>query len=100
MRRSMCRNLDLGATGHGCTSVIGVEATQGTVFANNKPVARQFDPALPHVIRKGLLCVGHRAQINAGSRSVFCRNIPVARIGDSFDRGRMIRGSANVFAGG
>tara|TARA_E500000331_G_C16767193_1_gene502173 strand:- start:20 stop:310 length:291 start_codon:yes stop_codon:yes gene_type:complete len=96
----MCRNLDLGATGHGCTSVIGVEATQGTVFANNKPVARQFDPALPHVIRKGLLCVGHRAQINRGSRSVFCRNIPVARIGDSFDRGRMITGSVNVFAGG
>tara|TARA_A100001011_G_scaffold71205_1_gene72971 strand:- start:2338 stop:2640 length:303 start_codon:yes stop_codon:yes gene_type:complete len=100
MSRSMCRNLDLGATGHGCTSVIGVEATQGTVFANNKPVARQFDPALPHVIRKGLLCVGHRAQINRGSRSVFCRNIPVARIGDSFDRGRMITGSVNVFAGG
>ena len=100
MSRSMCRNLDLGATGHGCTSVIGVEATQGTVFANSKPVARQFDPALPHVIRKGLLCVGHRAQINRGSRSVFCRNIPVARIGDSFDRGRMITGSVNVFAGG
>ena len=100
MSRSMCRNLDLGATGHGCTSVIGVEATQGTVFANNKPVARQFDPALPHVIRKGLLCVGHRAQINRGSRAVFCRNIPVARIGDSFDRGRMITGSVNVFAGG
>ena len=100
MSRSMCRNLDLGATGHGCTSVIGVEATQGTVFANNKPVARQFDPALPHVIRKGLLCVGHSAQINRGSRSVFCRNIPVARIGDSFDRGRMITGSVNVFAGG
>jgi uncharacterized Zn-binding protein involved in type VI secretion len=100
MSRSMCRDFDLGATGHGCTSVIGVRATQGTVFANNIPVARQFDPALPHVIRRGLLCVGHRAQINRGSRSVFCRNIPVARIGDSFDRGRMIRGSANVFAGG
>ena len=96
----ICRNYDLGSTGHGCTSVIGVKTTQSTVFANGIPVARRGDPARPHKIKKGLFCVGHSAKVNAGSRTVFVRGIGVARIGDSYDSGRMIRGSQNVFAGG
>jgi uncharacterized Zn-binding protein involved in type VI secretion len=31
---------------------------------------------------------------------VFIQGVPVARRGDSADRGRMIQGSPNVFAGG
>ena len=97
---SICRNYDLGKTGHKCTSQIGVKTTQSTVFANGIPVARQFDPARPHKILKDLLCVGHSAKVNAGSRTVFALGIGVARIGDSYDKGRMIRGSQTVFAGG
>ena len=96
----ICRNYDLGATGHSCTGTIGVKTTQSTVFANGIPVARQFDPARPHTIRDGDFCVGHSARVNAGSRTVFVRNIGVARVGDSYDRGQMIRGSQTVFAGG
>lgn len=101
MSKNLCRDKDLGRTGHGCTTVIGTKATQSTVFANGKPISRQNDPALPHLIKRGLLCVGHRgAKINEGSSSVFCQGVPVARINDSFDRGKMIKGSNNVFAGG
>ena len=96
----ICRNYDLGSTGHKCTSVIGVKTTQSTVFANGIPVARQFDPARPHKIKKGDECVGHSARVNASSRTVFARGIGVARVGDSYDRGQMIRGSQTVFAGG
>ena len=100
MTRNLCRHADKGRTGHGCTTVIGARATQGSVFANGTPVLRRGDPSFPHVIRAGRSCVGHRAKVNRGSSSVFCQGIPVARVGDSFDRGRMIRGSGNVFAGG
>ena len=97
---SVCRNYDLGRTGHGCTSVIGVKTTQSTVFANGIPVARLRDPARPHKIKKGIICVGHSARVNRASNTVFAVGIGVARIGDSYDKGRMIRGSNNVFAGG
>ena len=80
--------------------MIGVKTTQSTVFANGIPVARLRDPARPHKIKVGLFCVGHGARVNRASRTVFVRGIGVARIGDSYDKGRMIRGSNNVFAGG
>ena len=96
---SICRNYDLGRTGHGCDTVIGVQTTQSTVFANGIPIARRGDPARPHKIKK-VVCKAHRgAKVNASSRTVFVRGIGVARIGDSYDQGRMIRGSRNVFAG-
>lgn len=97
----LCRNRDLGRTGHSCTAVIGVKATQNTVFANGKPVLRQGDPSLPHTIKnKKKKCVNHPARLNRGSRSVFVQGIPAGRIGDSHDQSVMITGSGNVFAGG
>ena len=92
---------DKAKTGHGCTKVIGVRATQFTVFANNKPVARRGDPTKSHVIfvTPPPRCVGHKAKINRGSRTVFVRNVPVARVGDSTDMGAMIQGSRTVHAG-
>ena len=97
--RKLCRDRDLGTTGHSCTSRIGVKATQKTVFANGIPVARHRDPARPHTIKRGRRCVGHSARVNRASRTVFVQGIGVARVGDSYDRGKMIRGSNNVFAG-
>ena len=97
---SICRNYDLGRTGHKCTSVIGVKTTQSTVFANGIPVARLRDPARPHKIKK-VICKAHRgAKVNRASNTVFAVGIGVARIGDSYDGGSMIQGSNNVFAGG
>lgn len=98
--RKLCRDFDLGTTGHSCTSRIGVKATQKTVFANGKPVARHRDPARPHKIKIKKKCKNHSARVNRASRTVFVQGIGVARVGDSYDRGRMIRGSNNVFAGG
>jgi uncharacterized Zn-binding protein involved in type VI secretion len=97
---NICRNNDLGSTGHACTSVIGVKSTQSSVFANGIPIARLGDPARPHTIRRGKFCVGHSAKVNASSRTVFAQGIGVARIGDSYDMGRMIKGSQDIFAGG
>jgi len=94
------RGGDLAATGHTCTFVIPVVATQFTVMANGIPVARQGDPVVPHTIKKGLDCIGHGASINAGSSSVFAQGVPVARVGDSTDQDAMIQGAPNVFAGG
>jgi len=96
----VCRDLDLGFTGHPCTAIIGAKAMQRTVFVNGKRMCKLGDPALPHTILKGKVCVGHPAQINAGSRTVLVGGIPVARVGDSFDKGAMVQGSSNVFAGG
>jgi len=93
---------DLAATGHGCTRVIGVKAIQRTVFANGSAILTPGAPLLPHVIPVccPLRCVGHPAQVNMGSHNVFVSGIPMARRGDSADMGKMIMGSANVFANG
>jgi len=98
---NICRDGDLGTTGHLCDAVAGVVTTQGKVFANGTPVARLGDPALPHTILIADDCVGHLgAVINMGSSTVFAKGIPVARTGDSFDLGAMLPASQNVFAGG
>jgi len=90
---------DLGKTGHGCTAFIGVKATQFNVRANNKPILRKGDPALPHTIPTPL-CTAHLgAIVNEGSRTVRVHNKPVARVGDPFDMGVMFEGSSTVRAG-
>ena len=96
------RDNDLAATGHSCTAIIGVIATCRTVYANSIRVARPPDPLKPHTIYCGCppCCCNHPATINVGSRTVFAEGIPVARVGDSADFGRMIQGSGNVYAGG
>jgi len=93
---------DLARTGHACTAVIGVRASQFTVFANDTAVLRPGDSLLPHTILVCCppRCVGHSARVNRGSPTVFAQGIPVARKGDSADFGRMIMGSRNVFANG
>ena len=94
--------VDLAKTGHGCTFVIGVKATQRSVFANNKAILRPGDPCLPHTIPVccPLRCVPHPAVVNMGSPTVFVQNVPVARRLDSTDMGALIMGSLNVFANG
>ena len=94
---------DLAATGHSCHRVIGVKATARSVFANGSKVLRPGDRLLPHTILvctpDGCYCEGHPAKVNRGSFTVFAEGKPVARKGDSADRGKMIQGSPNVFAG-
>lgn len=94
--------IDLARTGHGCTTVIGVKASARSVYANNKRVLRPGDKLLPHTIPVccPLRCVPHPAIVNRGSPTVFAENIPMARRGDSADRGSMIMGSLDVFANG
>ncbi len=95
----VCRQGDLGLTGHKCTFYIGVFATQGSVFANGIPLNRVKDPAMPHFGLAPPFCKAHPSNINKASRTVFARGVGIARVGDSFDLGRMIKGSPNVFAG-
>ena len=94
---------DLAATGHTCTAVIGVKASQFSVYANSSAILRPGDRLLPHTILKctpdGCYCESHSAKVNRGSRTVFAVGKPVARDRDSADRGKMIQGSRNVFAG-
>ena len=96
--------IDLARTGHTCTFFIGCEASQGSVMANGIAVLRPGDRCLPHTILKCYgrycACIPHKAKVNVGSRSVFALGIPVARDGDSTDRGELLKGSPNVFAGG
>tara|TARA_B100000424_G_C22738930_1_gene400084 strand:+ start:325 stop:630 length:306 start_codon:yes stop_codon:yes gene_type:complete len=96
------RNGDMCRTGHACTSAAPVKATQFTVFANGKPIARKGDPIKPHTILvpgPPPLCVGHKAKVRRGSRQVFIKGIGVARRGDSADKGSMKGASFNVTAG-
>ena len=96
--------VDLARTGHLCTFVIGVIATQGSVFANGIPILRPGDRCLPHTILRRCgkypCCLPHKAKVNMGSRSVFAIGKPVARDKDSTDFGALFQGSPNVFAGG
>ena len=95
--------IDRARTGHACTTSIGCSATASSVFINGRRVLRPGDRLLPHTIlvctADECYCTGHPAKVNRGSRQVFAEGKPVARIGDSADRGRMIQGSPNVFAG-
>ena len=97
----LCRDYDLGTTGHGCDVVIGVEATQFTVRANGIPVARLNDPTRPHTrpAPPPPPCIPHMAKVNVGSSTVRAQGISVARVGDSYDGGQMIEGSNNVYSG-
>ena len=96
--------IDKAATGHSCTRAIGCIATARTVFANGITVLRPGDRLLPHTILRctadGCFCASHGAIVKRGSPTVFAENKPVARRGDNADRGRMLRGSPNVFANG
>ena len=96
--------IDLAATGHACTRVIPVKATQGSVFANGKAMLRPGDPLLPHTILvpcgETTCCVGHFAVVWGSSPNVFAQGRRVSRKYDSADFGRMIMGSPNVFANG
>ena len=94
--------IDRARTGHACTTSIGCSATVSSVFINGRRVLRPGDRLLPHTILvcgERCYCVGHPAKINRGSNTVFAEGRPVARRGDSADRGSMMRGSPNVFAG-
>ena len=86
---------DLARTGHGCHAVIGVKATQASVFVNGKPLLRLGDPCLPHTIPVccPLRCVPHPgAVVNMGSMKVFAESKPVSQFMDSTDMGQLIMG--------
>ena len=96
---ALSRHNDRAKTGHACSGTAPCIAKARSVFVNRKKVARVGDKLKPHFIRFGKYCIPHSAKINRGSRKVFAEGKSVARRGDSADRGRMIRGSFNVFAG-
>jgi|TARA_B100001971_G_C18068850_1_gene471970 uncharacterized Zn-binding protein involved in type VI secretion len=100
----ICRDGDLGKTGHLCHRYIGVIASQRSVLANGIPFARRGDRAKFHTILRRCgkypCCLPHKSKINRGSTTVFAEGIGVARVWDSFDKAWMVRGSDNVFAGG
>jgi len=102
----LCRNGDLGTTGHYCDSSIDVVTTQANVRANGRPVARLNDPTNFHTIPVPcppppgkVCCVPHMEKVNSCSLTVRVNNIGVARVFDSFDFGAMFQGSNNVRAG-
>jgi len=89
------------STGHGCsafTTLIG--ANQGSVFVNGILAAVTGAPTAVHSVPPNPPCPPHTANLNAGSSSVYVEGMPLGRIGDSADRGQMISGSSNVYAGG
>ena len=91
--------IDRAKTGHSCSTTAPCIATAGSVFINGIKVLRPGDKLKTHFIRVGKKCLPHKAKINKGSRTVFAEGKPVARRGDSADRGSMMKGSTNVFAG-
>ena len=102
----LCRNGDLGTTGHLCDSVIDVVTSQSNVRANGIPVARLNDPTNFHTIPVpcppppgAVCCVSHMSMVKSCSATVRVNSIGVARVGDSFDFGAMFQGSHNVRAG-
>lgn len=96
----MSRNGDKCITGHLCSFTAPVNASQFDVFSNGIPNLVQGDKVAFHFIPAGKYCIPHSARVNRGSRSVFVKGIPAARVGDSTDSAMMYKGSQTVFAGG
>jgi len=92
--------IDLAFTAHGCHVTAPVKATQRSVFANNTPMLRTFDPLIPHLILVGLFCFIHFAFVTGSSPNVYAQGRRVSRKGDGADFGFMLMGSSNVFANG
>ena len=93
------RNKDRCRTGHLCSTSAPVNASQRTVFANNKPILVRGDRVAQHFIKFGIKCVAHRAKLTGSSRTVFVNGIGVGRKGDRADFGAMTGASFNVNAG-
>ncbi len=104
MPRISRNRVDRARTGHPCTSSIGCIASQNSVFGNGISLLRRGDALIPHTILvpcgKTVCCKMHGASIRRGSPNVFVQGVPVARVGDSADKGSMRQGSPNVFANG
>ena len=102
---AIVRDGDPTTTGHGCnttTTVTGPTGASVGVFVNGIAVECAGNPTAAHTIDRGRRgsCIPHGAVINAGSGTVFVGGIPIARVGDSTDGGRIIAGSNNVFTNG
>jgi uncharacterized Zn-binding protein involved in type VI secretion len=78
---------------------VGPTGASAKVFVNNIAVECKGNPVAPHTIPAGPVCVAHSAVINAGSGTVFVGTIPIARVGDSTDGGKITAGSPDVIAG-
>ena len=97
---AVARQNDRFKTGHKCTTVSTVTGPSTDVFANGRGVERKGDPSVVHSIRRGSKCKPHKVNIKGGSSTVFVNGSPIARVGDAIDKGSIISGSNNVFAGG
>jgi uncharacterized Zn-binding protein involved in type VI secretion len=100
---AIARDGDPTTTGHGCdatTTVTGPTGAAAKVFANGIAIECIGNPTAAHTIKSGKNCVPHGAVINAGSGTVFVGGIPIARVGDSTDGGKITAGSNNVFTNG
>jgi len=96
--------IDKIITGHLCSMIAGISGPgatgpTGRVFVNGSLAACAGDVIAPHTIRSGRKCVPHGAIINTGSTRVNAAGRPMAKIGDSADRGIIISGSFKVFIG-
>jgi len=98
---AVCRVGDSLSTGHACTGVTTIAAsnTNGTVKINGIEVIVVGAPTVSHPAPPNPPCPPHVRFLNAGSSTVRVNSIPVGRIGDSADAGAMISGSSNVFFG-
>ena len=97
MGTNVSRQTDTLTTGHACAATTTLATPgQGDVFAQGLLVAREGDPTVSHPFPPVPLCLPHVAQVNAGSPSVYCHGIKVARINSSADAGNMIQGAPKV----
>ena len=84
-------------TGHGCFGSRTNNSASPNVFVNGIPAHRQGDGWNSHCC--GIPC--HGSSLAAGSSTVFCNGLQLARIGDPVACGSACAsGSGNVFAGG
>ena len=72
--------------------------SQGSVFANNKPVVRDGDSTTGHLkpCPPPPPCCGHSSSVSS-SRNVYVRGIAISTVGDGHCTA-IAQGSSNVFA--
>lgn len=97
MSKPVCRVSDV-STGHSCFPPNPVIKGSPDVFVNDKPAARVGDKLQPHCCPMPPYC--HPSTITTGAKTVFCNNIPLARVTSENDCPQiMMTGSHNVFVG-
>lgn len=89
---------DAVLTGHLCTPVTPIVEGIPNVLALGRPVSVLGSALAPHTIKLGKKCKPHVAITYTTGSTVLVGGVPINKIGDPADYGKIITGTSKVLA--